>query len=110
MFIALGWNQLKTGLEGPVLEDVTQNINYIRNNMLLSLRDGLSRHGARLRIFSALQYPKLRLYDEHLMQLAIDGEFKKTKLLSINLCRLFVGVITTVDITTPDGRRIDRKA
>lgn len=109
--IVLSWTQLVSGLERPLLECTEQPIRYMKLNLILSLRMGLHKCGAKLRIFEAPVFPILRENDEHIMIVAIRY-FEKSpkKLEDINICRMFLGAVTIADCVTPDGVSLTRAA
>ncbi len=53
--------------------------------------------------------PPQREHDVHIMDRVIDsGKFKPREIRMVNYCRLFLGVTTVSDVSTADGKDIDR--
>lgn len=107
--ISLAWAQLAAGIDGSILIQTAEPINYLPPSIWWSVREGLKRAGALLRIDQAPVFPTLRENDRHVMDMVLTYERSAVHRRDINICRMFLGVVTVADMATPDGKRIERE-
>jgi hypothetical protein len=108
--IVLSRAQLYSGICTPFLEDCRTNLRHMEEGWLLHLQRRLSALNGSIWVENPWT-PKLqRVVDVSLMEaLSQLDSVKKADLITANNCRMYLRVITLSDITTMDGRAIDKR-
>jgi hypothetical protein len=105
--IVLSRAQLYSGLCTPFLEDCTSNLRHMEEGWLLHLRRRLSALNWSIRVENAWTLKLQRVGDVSLMEALTQlDSAKKANLITANNCRMYLRIITLLDITTMDGRAI----
>lgn len=107
IIVTLDSIQLLAGFGSPILEDVSQPINYLGNSYFLSLRKRLAEIQASLWIEEVWR-PKLQREGDHFLMdyfTRIPG-ITTTDLRKANAVRLYMRVLTISDLVDPTGRFI----
>ena len=77
----------------------------------MGIRHSLAKLSATASISNIDGFKISRINDAFIMQMVSDAQcWSQSKLMDINHCRLYLGVITLADICTADGRRIHKEA
>lgn len=100
------WAQFQTGLRSNLFEDTTASMNHLESKWLKSLRQHLCQIGGKMVFEHSIVPPMQRENDEHLMQAAVDKGCSARELRCVNCCRLYLEVITVLDIATANGKSI----
>jgi hypothetical protein len=104
--ILLRWAQIQAGTSKPILE-ATQNIPYIENNYILTLRHYMQQIQATLKEEEPWTVPKSWINDKHIMdELLASPLIPSTDYNEMNYCRMYLQVTRLADISTSDGKRI----
>ena len=109
--IVVSWAQYCIGTSTPVLQDVTTSWPHFESKWLNSLRNYLRDIGGHLRL-TQTGVPKLqRINDMFVMDIALNSKiFGPSALRRINYCRMYLNVLFLSDITSPNGKCIDKAA
>ena len=111
IIIALWCLQLEVGCSFHILEHPDECLPYITLCWLTSIHDFLARHKISLEVTSARLIPICQVNDRHLMDdfhaLRI---FNNDQLYDLNLCRIYLQVMTLSDIMDGLGNRITNEA
>ena len=112
--VALSWAQANCGVSFPILEFPKKSIPHLEGKYFNSLRSFLSTIDANISLHTTSVYPCQRKHDIHIMDFAIANvdKFKSKEdnrhiLRKINVCRLYLNVVTFSDLTFADGVSID---
>lgn len=110
--IALGWLQVQAGISEAIFADTSRKLPYLTPGWLVSIREFLSTCNGSMQILHAdTSLPKnLREFDFVLMDVVNSNWTKKSELLAFNRCRLYLKVNTLAEISTADGKSIDKQA
>ena len=97
---ALQCLQLKAGCSFHILEHPNEYLPYITSCWLTSIRDFLAQHKIVLNVTEAWLTLMSHINDRHLMDdFCSLGIFNNDQLYDVNLCRLYLQVMTLSDIT-----------
>jgi hypothetical protein len=111
--IGLSWWHLATGFSTPLWENPATNMPYIERSWYTSLKDFLDQIHGRIHIPTTefIHWHQLRENDANIMATlsALPG-FSRADLAAANRCQLALGTFFLSELTTADGRRLDRVA
>ena len=111
IIIALRCLQLEVGCSFHILEHPAEYLPYITSCWLTSIRDFLARHMISLEVTSARLIPICQVNDRHLMDdFHAHGIFDNDQLYNLNLCRIYLQVMTLSDIMDGPGNWITDEA
>ncbi|KAI2495159.1 hypothetical protein MHU86_19344 [Fragilaria crotonensis] len=107
--IAVSWFQSQVGVSYSFLEQVHTPLPHLESKWLLSLRVFLASINAKLRLDTPY-IPKLqRLHDFCIMDvIQSSGRFTPTEVCRLNYCRLYLKAMTVSDLSSIDGRVLDK--
>ena len=108
LVILLKWGHLYSGLMFHPLQDVDIPIPYLPHGWFKTTRDFLAASDAHLE-FRDDEFPTPRPYrvaDHNLMESACKGQWKRSELIHINNCRLFLKVRFLSEVCTLLGDRL----
>ena len=111
IIIALRCLQFEVGCSFHILEHPDEYLPYITSCWLTSIHDFLVRHKISLEVTSARLIPICQVNDSHLMgDFCALGIFNNDQLYDLNLCRIYLQVMTLSNITDGPGNRITNEA
>ncbi|KAI2507027.1 hypothetical protein MHU86_7412 [Fragilaria crotonensis] len=107
--IAVSWFQSQVGVSFSFLEQVHTPLPHLESKWLHSLRVFLASINAKLRLDTPY-IPKLqRLHDFCIMEaIQTSGRFTPTEVCRLNYCRLYLKAMTVSDLSSIDGRVLDK--
>ena len=99
------------GTEVPIMEESSETlwIKWVEDTWMKDVNIFLNTIKAGVKIFGQWQPRIQRKYDSFIMEHISEG-FKEKEAKHINRCRMYMRAIAVSDITTPDGKEIDRGA
>jgi hypothetical protein len=107
--IAVSWFQTQVGVSFSILERVHDPLPHLESKWLLSLRSFLALINAKLRLDTPYVPELQRLHDVCIMDvLQSSGTFTPAEICKLNFCRLYLKAVTLSDLTTLNGRKLDR--
>jgi len=108
--ISMAWWQLVTGTSIPILSDPQQQLPHFdcESKYISSLRQALASIHASIELDHSYLPSLQREHDAYFMDLVLaSGKFKPFKIPYINLCRLYLQIITVSDFARADGLALD---
>ena len=107
--IAVAWTQYNAGTGISFLEDIHTQLPYCDSKWLMGLKQFLEKIDGSLDLDDTYVLPIQREHDFYLMDKVLsEGTFSDDDLNMINYCRLYLQALTVSDITTLDGKTIDK--
>ena len=94
--------QLLSGSSVPIFQ-MKEHLNYIEDGWIVSLHHSLVESGVQLKLLDGWLPKKQRKHDLFVMEAAIKMGFSEKELKGINLCRLYLRVITLADLCDVEG-------
>jgi hypothetical protein len=105
---AVAWLQLHTGVGFSLLDNVTTVIPHLATRWLPSLRTFLANINGTIQLNQTYVPPIQLVHDEYIMDTILWSEaftIAQTKIL--NYCRLYLQVVTVLDICQANGTHVD---
>jgi hypothetical protein len=107
--ITFAWAQLGTGMGFALLVSPGKNVPHLECAWIQSIQTGLHSIEARIKTYQPSVHKKRRIGDTHIMDtICSSKQFTGPEISRINACRLFLKVIQLSDITSPNGREINK--
>ena len=106
----MSWWQMVAGVSFPLLERPKVPLPHFtsESKLIASIRNYLADVNATIELDKSYIPLLQREHDQHIMDAVINsGKFSTTEIKYINLCRLYLQVVTVSDLATAHGNRID---
>jgi len=108
--ISMAWWQLVTGTSTPLLSDPLQHLPYFdcESKYISSLQQALASIQVSIELDNNYPPPLQQERDAYFMDLVLaSGKFKPFEIRYVNLCRLYLQIITVSDLAHADGPMLD---